>query len=310
MSERKKSEEIANSEEMCLNSRFIDLTRDYGFKIVMADDSHPELMLGFLNAVITEREIVSIRFLNTEMLPPYEENRRMNYDILCMDSEGNRFLIEMQKRSYDCFADRLITYAGLQASHLLKRSEPYTSVRTLYVISVLDGYLKVADEDAPRRDSVLRQARVRMDDSGSAMSDRENFIFVQLPAACEPAEDSTFIEKWAWYVRGMVKYGEKPSGLEPYFDLLFEASDRKNIEEGKLSIYDRMTRDEIQIAAERDYAVREGKAEGREIGLAEGRAEGRAEANLETARKLKQEGVDIELISRCTCLSVDEVMAL
>lgn len=37
------------------NSRFIDLTRDYGFKIVMADDSHPELMLEFLNAVIPDR---------------------------------------------------------------------------------------------------------------------------------------------------------------------------------------------------------------------------------------------------------------
>ena len=287
-------------------SRFIDLTRDYGFKIVMADEDHPELMLGFLNAVIPEREIVSIRFMNTEMLPPYEENHRMNYDILCMDSDGNRFLIEMQKRSYDCFADRLITYAGVQASHLLKRSEPYTSVRTLYVISVLDGYLKVADEDAPRRDTVLRQARVRMDDSGSAMSDRENFIFVQLPAAGEPAEDSTFIEKWAWYVRGMVKYEKKPSGLDPYFNLLFEASDRKNIEEGKLSIYDRMTRDEIQIAAERDYAVREGREEGHAAGL----KEGRVKANNETARKMKAAGIAEEIISQCTGLSVEEVEAL
>ena len=59
-----------------------------------------------------------------------------------------------------------------------------------------------------------------------------------------------------------------------------------------------MVRDEIQIAAERDYAVRTG------------REEGRAEANLETARKLKQAGADIELISQCTGLSAEEVEAL
>ena len=87
-----------------------------------------------------------------------------------------------------------------------------------------------------------------------------------------------------------------------------------------------MVRDEIQIAAEREYAVRTGREEGREeghaagleeghaAGLEEGHAagleEGRAEANLKTARTLKQAGADIELISQCTGLSAEEVEAL
>ena len=287
-------------------SRFIDLTRDYGFKIVMADGEHPGLMLEFLNAVIPERKIVSIRLLNTEILPSEEDDHRSNYDVLCIDSDGNRFLTEMQKVPYDCFADRLAVYAGGQTTHLLKRGEPYSKVRTLYVISVLDGYLKVNGEDTQHRNALLRRGNFRMDDSGSIMTDKENFIFVQLPAAREPTEDSSFIEQWAWYVREMVNFSEKPSGLSRYFDLLFEASDRENIEQGKLSIYDKMVRDEIQIAAEREYAVREGRAEA----LAEGRAEGRAEGKIETARKLKQAGVDIVIISQCTGLSVEEVKAL
>ena len=74
-----------------------------------------------------------------------------------------------------------------------------------------------------------------------------------------------------------------------------------------------MVRDEIQIAAERDYAVREGRAEARAEALAEGRAEGRAEGHaekIETVRKFKQAGVDIAIISQCTGLSVEEVQAL
>ena len=47
----------------------------------------------------------------------------------------------------------------------------------------------------------------------------------------------------------MVNYKEKPSGLAGYFDLLFEASDRNNIEKGKLSLYDKMVRDEIGITS-------------------------------------------------------------
>ena len=263
-------------------------------------------MLEFLNAVIPERKIVAIRFLNTEILPSEEEDHRSNYDVLCIDSDGNRFLTEMQKVPYDCFADRLAVYAGGQTPHLLKRGEPYSKVRTLYVISVLDGYLKVNGEDTQHRNALLRRGNFRMDDSGSIMTDKENFIFVQLPAAREPTVDSTFIEKWAWYVREMVNFREKPSGLSRYFDLLFEASDRDNIEQGKLSIYDKMVRDEIQIAAEREYAVREGRAEARAEALAEGRAEGK----METAIKFKQAGVDIAIISQCTGLSLEEVQAL
>lgn len=292
-------------------SRFIDLTHDFGFKIVMADDSHPELMLGFLNAVIPDREIVDIRFLNTEMLPPEETAHRANYDVLCTDSEGNRFLTEMQAKWYDCFPDRLMAYTGGQVSRLLKQGEQYTSMRKLYVISILGDYLKVKDEEHPRKDVLLRRAEVRMNDTGKALMDRQSFIFLQLPAAKEPVEDSTFIEKWTWYVREMVNCKEKPSGLDGYFDLLFEASDRDNIEKGKLSIYDKMVRDEIQIAAERDYAVRTGREEGRAIGLeegrAKGRAEGRAEANIETARKMKADGLATESILLYTGLSREEV---
>ena len=296
------------------NGRFIDLTRDYGFKIVMADEDHPELMLGFLNAVIPDREIVKIRFLNTEMLPPDEDDHRTCYDVLCTDSNGNRFVTEMQKEPYRFFSDRLMIYAGGQTSHLLKKNEPYAKVRALYVISVLGGYLKVNGEEAPHRDALLRRAQLRMNDSGRTLTDKENFIFLQLPVAREPDARSTFIEKWAWYVREMVNYSEKPAGLDGYFDLLFEASKRENIGNNKLSIYDNMVRDEIQIAAEREYAVEEalaeGHAKGRAEGHAEGLAEGRAEANIETAKKLKLAGADIKLISQCTGLSIEEVQAL
>ena len=53
-----------------------------------------------------------------------------------------------------------------------------------------------------------------------------------------------------------------------------------------------------------------GRAEGEAKGRAEGEAKGRAEANKETARKLKQAGADIDMISSCTGLSVEEIEAL
>ena len=97
---------------------------------------------------------------------------------------------------------------------------------------------------------------------------------------------------------------------------------------GVTSIYnmDEVTRDKVlhKMTTERDlrnqmaYArqeaieegLAEGRAEGRAEGLAEGRAEGRAEANLESAIKLKELGVAVEVISKATGLSIKEIETL
>ena len=57
----------------------------------------------------------------------------------------------------------------------------------------------------------------------------------------------------------------------------------------------------------RDEYREEGLAEGRAKGLAEGRAEGRAEGIKETARKMKEDGLSSEVISRYTNLKVEEI---
>lgn len=144
---------------------FIDLTHDFGFKIVMANPDNPELMMRLLNELIPEREIVSITFLNPEVQPPAEEYHRNNYDIQCTDRAGNRFIVEMQKEPYEYFRDRLMVYSGDPLKHLLKKGEDYGNVRTLYVVCILGGHLLVRDEDKSFRHSLLRHAHVTMDDS-------------------------------------------------------------------------------------------------------------------------------------------------
>ena len=70
--------------------------------------------------------------------------------------------------------------------------------------------------------------------------------------------------------------------------------------------------------AEKQEARKEGLAEGRAQGRAEGRAQGRAqgraeaekETKIETARKMLEEKLDINLISKITELSIDEIKSL
>ena len=80
------------NEQLQTKTPFLDLTRDYGFKIVFADPDRKELMIGFLNKIITERNIIDIRFLNTDILAPEEDGKSPNYDISCLDDEGSKIL--------------------------------------------------------------------------------------------------------------------------------------------------------------------------------------------------------------------------
>ena len=78
-----------------------------------------------------------------------------------------------------------------------------------------------------------------------------------------------------------------------------------------------MTKDELKayyrhldnIVILRDNIYTE-RAEGRAEGRAAGREEGREEERLANARKMKAEGLDCELISKITGLTVEEIAVL
>ena len=79
-----------------------------------------------------------------------------------------------------------------------------------------------------------------------------------------------------------------------------------------------MIRDEIQIRAEKEFAVEQARAEalakGREEGEVkgriEGKAEGKADAQREIAAKLKATGADPKFISEITGMTVEDISML
>ena len=301
-----------------LRSKFIDPTYDRGFQLLMMNPECPELMLEFLRAMIPERDIASIEFRPTDSVPDREEDKRKLYDIYCTDADGNIFIVEMQREPYRSYGDRLVVYAGNPATRLLRKGEAYDKVRALYIISILRGYLQVEGEQKSDRQKLVRRAVLKMDDSEKILSQKINYLFLQLPAAKPIGKESTFLEQWAWHLGNIGKAEEIPEGLSGYFRMMYEHCCRENIESGKLKEYDDMVRDEITIEAEKRFAIEEaveealarGNAEGRAEGKAEGEAKGREEERLATARKMKSKDIPISTIVEITGLTAEQVESL
>ena len=66
----------------------------------------------------------------------------------------------------------------------------------------------------------------------------------------------------------------------------------------------------IDQALQRGAAREEGRQEGHAAGLKEGHAAGRRQQQLESARKLKNNGISLEIIIDATGLSKSEIEAL
>jgi len=305
------------------SSRYCDLTSDAGFKITFSDPANKPLLIGLINAIIKEREVVDIEYLDSEIRPEDIKDKRVRFDIRCREKDGASFIVEMQKDGYSHMVDRLIVYAGDPLKRMLKAGQKYEETKPLYVICIANFIFSFNGDGPQERRRLLRTAKLMMTDTREVLSDTLNFIFLQLPVVGELEDGQPFLEKLAYSIRNMKYMTEKPSQLtEPYFDMLFESADKRTMDRAKLKFYDNMIHDEVYYEAVKDFAVKnalkegiekgmeKGRKEGRTEGKAEGRAEGAQSANIKAARNLKIEGIDLGTIARCTGLSVDFVNSL
>jgi len=302
-------------EEKVVAPRYIDILSDIGFKIVFGNRDNPELMIGLLNALLPDRKVENIEFLGEEIRPEDISDKRVCFDIRCVEKDGRSFVVEVQKREYDYMMDRLVTYAGDPLKRMLKAGQDYAEIQPLYIICITNHILKFKGDTEDERKKLVRSARICLDDTKQILSDKLYFIFLQTSVVTELTEDQSFLEQWAYAVRQAVKLDSKPDKLkDPYFDRMFQAAERKYINDIQLQTYDYIIRDEIQIKYEREFAVREAVNAAVEVATKEARAQaleqGAITKSLAIAKAMKQSNIDNETIAQCTGLSVEQVVEL
>ena len=85
---------------------------------------------------------------------------------------------------------------------------------------------------------------------------------------------------------------------------------RASMEDDVVGLYDKELHEEKLRITELEEAREKGIATGMKQGMAAGIAKGKKESILETARKLLEEKVNIDIISKCTGLSEEEISNL
>ena len=285
-------------------ARFINPFTDVGFKRIFGQEINKDLLIDFLNALLEgEKRVKDIRFLDKELLPEYENDRSLIYDIYCTDENGEQFIVEMQNREHVNFRERTLYYLSQAIARQGEKGTGWQfDLKAVYGVFFLNFRLS----DLPQK---LRTDIVLCDrDTHELFTDKMRYIFLELPLFDkEESECETDFERWIYVLKNMETLQRLPfKARSAVFQKLEEIVDIASLSKEERMKYDesiKVYRDNLAVRA---FAVEEGRAEGREIG----RAEGRAEEKRENARGMKKEGIPIDIITKITGLAPEEITAL
>ena len=263
-------------------AKFINPFTDIGFKKIFGQEVTKDLLIDFLNdLLVDEKHIIDITFLDKEILPEFMGDRGVIYDIYCTTENGEQFIVEMQNKQHVHFRERALYYLSKTVARQGEKGAEWKfDLKAVYGVFFTDR------------------------DTHEQFSDKLRFIFIELPDfSKEEQECETDFERWIYVLKNMETLKRLPfKARKSVFEKL-----EKIVDIASLSKEERMKYDE-SIKVYRDNLVTLEFAE--QKGRKEGREEGREEGKEETARNLKQMGVSLEIISKATGLSIEQIEAL
>ena len=321
---------------------YLDPTYDPAFKALFGDENAlKDFLDGVLNLEGDDR-IKTLRFRFDEPLVFHvPQEKKVILDIFATTGSGRFLNIEMQRWEKDFFIDRAILYKAFlvikgrkememskEFKSLSKEQQAYRRYQLPETISIW-----ICNFDLPRASGeyidewTLHSTAALRNGKSEPLSEKNRYIFLSIPNFTKSADEvKGSTEVWLYLLKHAMDGGELPNFGREFVD---EALGRIRVENANDELLTAqvkdMKRDEeyetwlagAKIKAEEQgreeghkKGLEEGLKEGREEGLKEGREEGRMKATREMARKLRDEGIPLDAIAKCSELSVEEIKAL
>lgn len=281
-------------------AKFINPFTDIGFKRIFGQEISKPLIIDFLNSLLLgEERITNITFLDKEQPALFEDDRSLIYDIYCQTEKGENIIVEMQNKSQPYFKNRSIYYVCEAIARQGERGTDWKyNIDAVYLVA----FLNFCPMDFDKK----FRSDIGLADKGNnkLFSDKMRMTFMQLPLFTKEADEcDTDFDKWIYVLKNMETLTRLPwAAKSSVFKRLEQIADVASLSRQERMKYDvglRKYRDTLSVL---EGAKQDGLAEGR----AEGRAEGIEKEKIETVKRLKAIGADINMITVATGLSAEE----
>ncbi|WP_353278282.1 Rpn family recombination-promoting nuclease/putative transposase [Wolbachia endosymbiont (group B) of Longitarsus flavicornis] len=302
-------------------SKFLDVRNDYAFKRIFGTEKNKDILIHFLNDILGFTGLAAIHdveFLATILDPEIAAKKQSIVDVLCKDSQGSRYIIEMQFTKTKGFEKRAQYYAAKAYSSQADQGDNYHNLKEIIFIAVADCII-FPDKAEYKSNHVIL-------DQNSFEHDLKDFyfVFIELPKFTKTKEDQleNIVEKWCYFFRYAAETSEedldKIVGSDVIIKQAYEEMNKFNWSEEELLAYEQMKKrimDEVAALAQKfDEGLKVGQEKGRQegiqIGHQKGREEGEKQAKIAVAKNLLKAGVSVDLIAESTGLSQADISQL
>ena len=245
-------------------------------------------------------------------------------DIKAKNTKGDIILIEIQNTRELYYLERVLYGVAKAVTEHLHLGQDYSGVKKVYSISILYFDIGVGTDYLYHGQNQFvgvhthDHLQVNTKERGAIVKRLPSEIFPEYILVRVNGFDKvavTPLEEWVRYLKdGIITSGTTAPGLEEAREKLryysMSPEERYAYDEHLNAI---MIQNDVLSTAKfegREEGLAEGLAEGREEGLIEGREEGRVEERLETARRMRSDGLSMEMVVRYTGLSEEEINKL
>ena len=280
--------------------RYINPYTDFGFKKLFGTELNKDLLISFLNALLNgEQEITDLTYLNGEQLGDGYGDRRAVFDVYCQLADGKKFIVEMQKAEQAYFKDRSIYYSTFPIREQAPKGGTWDyRLEDVYTVGILN--FTFPGDEYPA-DSFIHEIKLTDVEDKHVFYDKLTFIYLEMPKFNKAENELvTMFDKWMFALRNLSRLLERPKALqERIFARLFDQAEIARFTPQERREYEESIKDYWDYYSTMTTSYNKG--------IAKGIAEGKDEANRENARRMKADGMTLELISKYTSLSKEEI---
>ena len=281
-------------------AKYLNPKADLTFKKIFGE--HPNLVISLLNALLPlkdDEHVVSIEYWPAEKIPRRTEAEKNSIvDVCCRDNKKREFIVEMQMTWTESFKKRVLLNASKAYVAQSEVGEEYRLLQPVSVLNFVNTPMNIGVDGYYHHYQLVHQEK------SDEVIDGLQLVFIELPKF-QPQSFSQKKMQVLW-LRFLTEINEKT--LEAPAEMLEnpEVSEALKILEvaaytpAEMRAYDKFwdgISSEKTIIADYEYKLEQAEAKLKQ-------------KDLETARRMKTKGYDVEDIADITGLTAKDIEGL
>ena len=270
---------------------------DFFIRYFFGLEGHEDLLLSFINAIMIDSNFAtfkSVEIINPFNLSEKAGNKESIVDLKAITEDGTIVIIEIQTYSTKNFFERTLYYWSKNYSNILKKGEDYPELKPVISINLIDDILFDKTDNRMHTCYLLKEKN-----SNKILTDHIQLHYIEIPKFNNDANITTELKNWILFLKSNKE--EDMSQLLKE-DTIFEKAMKKynyfTDNEDLLNEYDRREAYLVYQASLMRGATKDGFEAGKHA------------EQISMATAMKKDGADINLISKYTGLTIDEIKKL